>query len=101
MPFCSANWNVLLPVWRGLTGAGWESLARLAELESWAPAGTVTHSAASKVVRNKASLEPVKPAATLCFFLGGGGRRSRRPAALGDLGIGIDRLTGVAGGGGV
>src|SRR5690348_10280011 len=89
MPLASANWKVLLPVWRGLAGAGWDSLARLAALSSWAAAGKAAHSAVSiKAVRK--SLEPVKPAAAR-FFLG----LYRRLAALGDFGIGIDRLAGI------
>src|ERR1700716_594366 len=95
MPLASANWKVLLPVWRGLTGAGWDSLARLAALSSCAAAGTAAHKAAvTQQVRKRARLEPVNPPAAL-FFLG-----SRRLAALGDFGIGIDRLAGIARGGG-
>src|SRR4051812_34210355 len=97
MPFCKANWKVLLPVWRGLAGAGWDSLARLAELEIWADAGSAAHSAASTLVRKRVRLKPVKPAAALCFFLG----RGRGLAALGDLDIAIDRLAGVTGSGAV
>src|ERR1700710_1762643 len=81
MPFCSANWKVLLPVWRGLTGAGWDSLARSGA------AVAAARPAISERTQTAANLEPVKPAAAL-FFLG-----SRRLlAALGDFGIGIDRL---------
>src|SRR5258705_9439761 len=90
MPLASANWKVLLPVWRGLTGAGWDSLARLADLVSCATAGTAAHSAAvTQSAGKRANLEPVKPAAAL-FLFGG-----RRLAALGDFGIGIDRPAGI------
>src|SRR5258707_614495 len=91
MPLASANWKVLLPVWRGLMGAGWDSLARLADLASCAAAGTAAHRAAvTQSAGKRANLEPVKPAAAL-FFLG----TRRRLAALGDFGIGIDRPSSI------
>src|ERR1700722_17281758 len=97
MPLPSANWNVLLPVWRGLTGAGAESLARLSAALTGAafPAsGAVISKAAIRPVPAKrADLEPVKPAAAL-FFLG-----RARLAALVDLGVGIHRLAIVGRGG--
>src|SRR5437762_4629940 len=94
MPFCSANWKVLLPLCRGLAGAGWDSLARLAALSCWAAAGIATPSTvAAQAARKRERLEPVKPAAAL-FFLGSHGLL----AALGDFGVGIDRLAGVRGG---
>src|SRR5476649_974510 len=91
MPFCRANWKVLLPVWRGLTGAGWDSLARLAALFVCAGTGAAARdkAAISEAAQAAANLEPVKPAAAL-FFLGG-----RRLLALGDFGVGIDRLAGI------
>src|SRR5579859_3178052 len=89
MPLPSANWKVLLPVWRGLTGAGAESLARLSAALTGAacpPKGIVTSSAAKRLAPAKrAVLEPVKPAAALCFL------GSARLAALVDFGVGIDR----------
>src|SRR5689334_23304986 len=101
MPLASANWKVLLPVWRGLAGSGWDSLARLADLVVAAPcgkAGPAAHSAAAtqQALRAKRSLEPVKPAAAR-FLLGS----RRRLAALGDFRIGIDRLAGVRRGRGI
>src|ERR1700743_2304714 len=96
MPLARANWKVLLPVWRTLAGAGWDSLARLAELSSCTPAGAGIPNAAITQAAPK-SLEPVKPAAAL-FFLGPGG--CRRLAALGDFGIGIHRLAVVGRGAG-
>src|SRR5882757_2568765 len=76
MPLASANWN---------------SLARLALLSVCAATGaTAAQSAVTQTVRKKRDLEPVKPAAALNFLLG-----SRRLGALGDFGIGIDRLSRV------
>src|SRR3954468_16620744 len=97
MPLASANWKVLLPVWRGLTGAGWDSLARLADLSPCASASGAV--AIRQTVQNAANLEPVKPAAAL-FFLGTR-RRARLLAALGDFGIGVYRLAGVGRGAGI
>src|SRR3954468_12343721 len=90
MPLVSANWKVLLPVWRGLAGAGWDSLARLAAVSCCAAAGHAQTAVVRKSERKKNRLEPVKPAAAL-FLLG----LRRGFASLGDFGIGIDRLAGV------
>src|ERR1700744_1721013 len=97
MPLPSANWKVLLPVWRGLTGAGAESLARLSAaltVAAWPPKDAVTSKATIRPApARRSDLEPVKPAAAL-FFLGSG-----RLAALVHFRVGVDRLAIVGGGG--
>src|SRR3954463_14707595 len=90
MPLASANWKVLLPTWRGLAGAGWDSLARLA---AWG-AAPASEAAAKSSTPVSAILEPVKP--TAAVFLGFRGRL----AALVHLGIGIDGPARVGRGGG-
>src|SRR6185437_8160729 len=91
MPLASANWKVLLPTWRGLAGAGWLSLARLAALG----AAAASEAAARRRMPASAILEPVKPTAAVFLGFGGG-----RLAALVHLGIGIDGPAGVGRGGG-
>src|SRR5947209_9110475 len=92
MPLARANWKVLLPTWRGLAGAGWDSLARLAALGAAAASETAV---SSNRPASAAGLEPVKPAAAI--FLG---CRGRGLAALIHLGVGIDRPTRFGCGGG-
>src|SRR4051812_49483373 len=82
MPLARANWKVLLPTWRGLAGAGWLSLARLASLGA---AAANEAAVTSKAPARAAGLEPVKPAAAI--FLG---CRGRGLAPLIHFGVRID-----------
>src|SRR5690349_2742479 len=93
MPLARANWKVLLPTWRGLAGAGWLSLARLASLGAAAASEAAAH---RKAPARRTDLQPVKPAAALFF----GGRR-RALAAFIHFGIGINRPAGVGSGSGI
>ena len=92
MPFCSANWKILLPVWRGLTRRGRGKLGAASALLNGAakPARRAPASPATRLTRPAPAEkgEPRTSQTSRRYRLSWG---ARLPALV-DFGVGIHRL---------